>query len=48
MTLPLLPCREDKGVLGVFSKLKVLGVRIKDKAGKTWTVPAGSEGSLPW
>ena len=35
-------------MLGVFSKLKVLGVRITDAVGKTWTVPPGSESALPW
>lgn len=44
----ILTNREDEAVLGVFSKLKVLGVRITDSTGKTWTVPPGSESALPW
>ncbi|KAL4426046.1 hypothetical protein ABPG77_007842 [Micractinium sp. CCAP 211/92] len=44
----ILTNREDEAVLGVFSKLKVLGVRIKDTTGKVWTVPPGSESALPW
>lgn len=42
------PCREDKDVLGVFSKLKVLGVKLKDVQGKTIVIPQGSADALPW
>lgn len=40
--------REDKDVLGVFSKLKVLGVKVKDATGKVIIVPQGSADALPW
>ena len=40
--------REDKDVLGVFRKLKVLGVKVKDATGKVIIVPQGSADALPW
>lgn len=44
----ILTNREDKDVLGVFSKLKVLGVKVKDATGKVIIVPQGSADALPW
>lgn len=46
--LALLRCREDKDVLGVFRKLKVLGVKLKDATGKVIVIPQGSADALPW
>ncbi|KAL4457842.1 hypothetical protein ABPG75_012707 [Micractinium tetrahymenae] len=48
LDLWILTNREDEDVVGIFDKLKVLGVKIKDAAGKVVVIPEGSADALPW